>query len=179
MDTPVELATFGGGCFWCTEAVFSKLRGVNQVTSGYMGGHQANPSYDDVCSGRSGHAEVIQLAFSPSTISYNTLLEVFFASHDPTTPNRQGNDTGPQYRSVIFCHTPQQAAQARAFIAHLEQTGQFSSSIVTEIGNASRFYPAEDYHQRYFEQHPQQPYCSVVIRPKVEKTTHLFAEWQK
>lgn len=178
MDTPVELATFGGGCFWCTEAVFSKLRGVSQVTSGYMGGHLANPSYNDVCSGRSGHVEVIQLEFAPSIISYAKLLEVFFSSHDPTTLDRQGNDVGPQYRSAVFCHTPQQAVQAVAFITQLEQGGQFRSPIVTEIRDADHFYPAEDYHQRYFEQHPLQPYCAIVIRPKVEKAARLFADWQ-
>lgn len=174
MTTHMELATFGGGCFWCLEAVFVKLRGIGQVVSGYMGGHTPNPDYDQVCSGRSGHAEVVQIQFDPATISYETLLQVFFTIHDPTTLNRQGNDVGSQYRSVIFYHTPQQRDAATAVLA--EQSAAWPSPIVTALQPADTFYPAEHYHQRYFEHNPNQPYCAIVVEPKVSKAQHLFAE---
>ena len=174
MTSHMELATFGGGCFWCLEAVFHKLRGVDRVVSGYMGGHTPNPDYDQVCSGRSGHAEVIQIQFDPASISYETLLQVFFSIHDPTTLTRQGNDVGSQYRSVIFYHTPQQREAATATLA--QQSAIWGSPVVTELQAADSFYPAEHYHQRYFDLNPNQPYCAIVAEPKVRKAQHLFAE---
>lgn len=174
MTTHLELATFGGGCFWCLEAVFVKLRGVDQVVSGYMGGHTPNPDYDQVCSGRSGHAEVVQIHYDPAAINYETLLQIFFSIHDPTTLNRQGNDVGSQYRSVIFYHTPQQREAATVTLA--EQSAAWLSPLVTELQLAETFYPAEHYHQRYFELNPNQPYCAIVVEPKVRKAQHLFAE---
>ncbi|MFO1385271.1 MAG: peptide-methionine (S)-S-oxide reductase MsrA [Chitinivorax sp.] len=174
MTTHLELATFGGGCFWCLEAVFVKLRGVDQVVSGYMGGHTPNPDYDQVCSGRSGHAEVVQIHYDPAAINYETLLQIFFSIHDPTTLNRQGNDVGSQYRSVIFYHTPQQREAAIVTLA--EQSATWLSPVVTELQPAETFYPAEHYHQRYFELNPNQPYCAIVVEPKVRKAQHLFSE---
>lgn len=174
MTTHLELATFGGGCFWCLEAVFVKLRGVAQVVSGYMGGHTPNPDYDQVCSGRSGHAEVVQIHYDPAAINYETLLQIFFSIHDPTTLNRQGNDVGSQYRSAIFYHTPQQREAATVTLA--EQSAAWLSPVVTELQPAETFYPAEHYHQRYFELNPNQPYCAIVVKPKVRKAQHLFAE---
>lgn len=177
MTIPMELATFGGGCFWCLEAVFQNLRGVSQVISGYMGGHTPKPDYDQVCSGRSGHAEVVQIQFDPATISYDTLLQVFFSIHDPTSLNRQGNDVGSQYRSVIFHHTPQQRQMALAALA--QQAAVWPSPVVTELHAAETFHTAEHYHQRYFELNPNQPYCAIVVEPKVRKAQHLFAELQR
>lgn len=174
MNTNSQLATLGGGCFWCLEAVFQNLRGITQITSGYMGGHTPKPDYDQVCSGKSGHAEVVQISFNPDEISYEALLQVFFTIHDPTTLNRQGNDVGSQYRSVIFFHSPQQQQTANAVIA--EQSQHWSSAIVTELTAATEFHPAEPYHQRYFELHPQQPYCAIVVEPKVLKARAKFAE---
>lgn len=174
MTTHLELATFGGGCFWCLEAVFVKLRGVAQVVSGYMGGHTPNPDYDQVCSGRSGHAEVVQIHYDPAAINYETLLQIFFSIHDPTTLNRQGNDVGSQYRSAIFYHTPQQREAATVTLA--EQSAAWLSPVVTELQPAETFYPAEHYHQRYFELNPNQPYCAIVVEPKVRKAQHLFSE---
>lgn len=173
-----ELATFGGGCFWCTEAVFQRLRGVMQVSPGYMGGTTSDPTYEQVCTGRSGHAEVIRIEFDPQQIGFAQLLEVFFATHDPTTLNRQGNDVGTQYRSVIFFHSPQQQQTATDHIEQLQQGRHYSAPIVTEVSPATTFYPAEDYHHRYFELHSTQPYCAIVVQPKLDKARKLFAELQ-
>jgi peptide-methionine (S)-S-oxide reductase len=171
-----EVATLGGGCFWCLEPLFDSLRGVRSVESGYSGGHVDNPTYRQVCTGTTGHAEVIRVTFDPDEISYRDVLEVFFSAHDPTTKDRQGNDTGPQYRSVILHHTGEQERIARAVVAELEASGTFPAPIVTEIVPFERFHPAEDYHQEYFERNPGQPYCSVVIAPKVAKFRKSYAE---
>ena len=164
-----ELATLGGGCFWCLEAVFQDLKGVERVVSGYAGGSVPNPSYEDVCTGRTGHAEVVQVTFDPAVLSYRDLLQVFFGIHDPTTLNRQGPDEGTQYRSAIFHHGPEQERIAREVIAELERRGIWDSPIVTEVTAAPPFYPAEQYHQEYFRRNPGQGYCRVVIAPKVAK----------
>lgn len=164
-----ELATLGGGCFWCLEAVFQDLKGVERVVSGYAGGSVPNPSYEDVCTGRTGHAEVVQVTFDPAVLSYRDLLQVFFSIHDPTTLNRQGPDEGTQYRSAIFHHGPEQERVAREVIAELERRGIWDSPIVTEVTAAPPFYPAEQYHQEYFRRNPGQGYCRVVIAPKVAK----------
>lgn len=163
------VATLAGGCFWCLETAFNRLRGVHEAVSGYMGGKLERPSYEQVCGGRSGHAEVVQVRFDPNEISYRDLLECFFDLHDPTTLNRQGNDVGTQYRSAIFCHDPAQRAEANAVIAELGARGAFPGEIVTQVAEARTFWPAEAYHQRYFEQNPTQPYCRAVVGPKVEK----------
>ncbi len=162
-----QLATFGGGCFWCTEAVFELLPGVKRVESGYAGGHVANPTYKQVCTGETGHAEVIRIEFDPAVVSYDRLVEVFFEAHDPTTLNRQGADEGTQYRSVIFYHDEAQKAAAEKGKAAAQT--QFDDPIVTEISPLPKYYPAEDYHQDYFKNNPNQGYCSFVIRPKVTK----------
>jgi len=162
-------ATFGGGCFWCTEAVFQNLRGVKQVKSGYAGGHVDNPTYEQVCTARTGHAEVVQITYDPAVISYQDLLEVFFTTHDPTTPNRQGNDVGPQYRSVIFYHDAEQERVAREVIKSINERRIWNRAIVTEVSPLPVFYPAEVYHDDYFARNPQQPYCQVIIEPKVAK----------
>ncbi|HMA39637.1 MAG TPA: peptide-methionine (S)-S-oxide reductase MsrA [Gemmatimonadales bacterium] len=164
-----ELATLGGGCFWCLEAVFQDLKGVERVVSGYAGGSVPDPSYEDVCTGRTGHAEVVQVTFDPAVLSYRDLLQVFFSIHDPTTLNRQGPDVGTQYRSAIFHHGPEQERVAREVIAELERRGIWDSPIVTEVTAAPPFYPAEQYHQEYFLRNPGQGYCRVVIAPKVAK----------
>jgi peptide-methionine (S)-S-oxide reductase len=176
MANPVQLenATLAGGCFWCLEAVFQRLRGVESVVSGYMGGESANPTYRDVCGGNTGHAEVVQIAFDPQAISYADLLEVFFAIHDPTTLDRQGNDQGSQYRSAIFYHSPEQLAAAEAAIL-AEQAG-WSDPIVTELVAAEVFYPAEDYHQNYFSNNTYQPYCQFVVAPKLRKAVEKFGD---
>lgn len=171
-----EIATLGGGCFWCLEAVYREAAGVISVVSGYMGGARPNPTYQQVCSGTSGHVEVVQITFDPAILSYRDLLEIFFAIHDPTTLNRQGNDTGTQYRSVIFYHSPAQEAAAKALIAELSSEKALADPIVTAIEPAREFYPAEDYHQQYFENHPYQPYCAFVVSPKVQKFRKKFAE---
>ena len=171
-----EVATFAGGCFWCMEAVFVPLKGVEKVVSGYTGGTVANPSYRDVCSGTTGHAEAIQVTFDPKTIAYDELLEIFFSLHDPTTKNRQGADVGTQYRSAIFHHSAEQKAKAEATIERLNAERVFAAPIVTEVVPAGPFYPAEDYHQRYFENNPGQPYCQAVISPKVAKLRKKYAE---
>lgn len=171
-----EQATFGGGCFWCLEAVFKELRGAQKVVSGYSGGHVEHPSYRQVCSGETGHAEVVQMTFDPQLISYEDLLEVFFQTHDPTTLNRQGNDVGTQYRSVIFTHSPRQQEQAQAAIGRLNASGVFRSSIVTEVVPIKNFFAAEGYHQDYFALNGNQPYCQLVVRPKVEKFRQAFRE---
>ena len=169
------IATLAGGCFWCIESVFNRLRGVQTAVSGYMGGHTVNPTYKDICNGDTGHAEVVQVTFDPDVIAYRDLLDVFFTLHDPTQLNRQGNDVGTQYRSAIFCHTPEQKSAAEAVIAELSATQQFAAPIVTEVTAATTFYPAEDYHQGYFEQNPHQPYCQFVVAPKVAKARAKYA----
>ena len=172
----MEVATLGGGCFWCLEAVFDQLRGVKHVESGYAGGHVTNPSYRAVCTGSTGHAEVVQLTFDPEEISYRDILNVFFTIHDPTTLNRQGADVGTQYRSVIFYHSPQQQAIAEEAMEELTQDGLWADPIVTEIVPAGDFYVAEDYHQEYFERNGGQPYCQVVIAPKVAKFRKTYLD---
>lgn len=172
----LQNATFAGGCFWCLESAFNRLRGVESAISGYMGGHLERPDYESVCAGLSGHAEVVQVRFDPERIGYGDLLEIFFSLHDPTTLNRQGNDVGTQYRSAIFCHDPEQRAAAGALIARLKAERAFDADIVTEVVDATRFWPAEDYHQRYFDQNPHQPYCQYVVAPKLAKFRMKFAE---
>lgn len=168
-----ETAVLGGGCFWCTEAVYLEVKGVTAVVSGYTGGHTENPTYEQVCAGDTGHAEVVKLEFDPAVISYRDLLEIFFTIHDPTTPNRQGNDVGSQYRSVIYPQSPQQEAMARQVIAEMAHV--WDAPIVTELAPAQVFYPAEDYHQDYFRQHPLQGYCAFVVAPKVDKFRKTYA----
>ena len=170
-----EIATLAGGCFWCLEAVYLEMRGVQRVESGYMGGHIESPTYEQVCTGRTGHAEVVQVTFDPGVTSYRQILEVFFGIHDPTTLNRQGNDAGPQYRSAIFYHDEAQRVAAEALIRELTAEGVFPAPIVTEVNPEAVFYKAEDYHQEYFRNHPQQPYCSFVVAPKVKKFREKFA----
>lgn len=172
----LELATFGSGCFWCTEAVFQQLKGVHSVVSGYSGGHVKDPSYEEVCFGTTGHAEVIQVAYDPKVVSYADLLEVFWKTHDPTTPNRQGNDVGTQYRSAIFYHTDEQRKEAEHYKKKLDESAAFRAPVVTEITKFANFYPAEDYHQNYYQDNPRQGYCSAIIRPKVEKFRKVFHE---
>ncbi|OYW39689.1 MAG: peptide-methionine (S)-S-oxide reductase [Hydrogenophilales bacterium 12-61-10] len=169
------IASFAGGCFWCIESVFNRLRGVSSAVSGYMGGHTANPTYEDICNGDTGHAEVVRVNFDPDVISFRELLDVFFTLHDPNQLNRQGNDVGTQYRSAIFWHTLEQKAEAEAVIAELAAAGQFGAPIVTELSEATTFYPAEGYHQGYFEQNPNQPYCQFVVAPKVAKARAKYA----
>jgi peptide-methionine (S)-S-oxide reductase len=164
-----EIATLGGGCFWCLEAVYDELKGVEDVVSGYSGGTMAEPTYQQVSTGTTGHAEVVQITFDPDVISFRDILDVFFTIHDPTTLNRQGADVGPQYRSAIFTHSPQQKAVAEQTIAELERDGVWDAPIVTEVTPFEAFYPAEDYHQEYFARNPNQGYCRVVIAPKVAK----------
>jgi len=169
-STPAtEIAVLGGGCFWCLEAVFDELAGVQSVESGYAGGRAANPTYDDVCTGRTGHAEVVRITFDPATLSFADLLRVFFTIHDPTTPDRQGSDVGTQYRSVIFCQSPEQRATAQAVIDEITAAKLWRGRIVTEVADAAPFYEAEGYHQEYFARNPAQPYCAVVVEPKVTK----------
>lgn len=169
-----ETATLGGGCFWCLEAVYERMEGVLSVTSGYMGGQSENPTYEDVCTGRTGHAEVVQITFDPGVTTYRDILDVFFAIHDPTTRDRQGNDVGPQYRSVIFTHSDEQRAVAEEAIRELDAASAWEGPIVTEIRPAARFYRAEDYHQEYFRNNAQQPYCAYVVAPKVRKFREKF-----
>ncbi|HEX8179097.1 MAG TPA: peptide-methionine (S)-S-oxide reductase MsrA [Pyrinomonadaceae bacterium] len=169
-----EIATLAGGCFWCLEAVYKDLRGVERVVSGYTGGDKANPTYDQVCAGTTGHAEAVQITFDPQVTSYQELLEVFFTIHDPTTLNRQGADVGTQYRSAIFYHTPAQQAAAEEVIARLTADKVWDAPIVTERVPAAEFYPAEAYHQEYFERNPGQPYCRAVVAPKVAKFRSKF-----
>ena len=176
MEQKYELATFGNGCFWCTEAVFQRLQGVLKVESGYSGGRIPNPSYEAVCTGTTGHAEVIQVTYDPSQISYDTLLEVFWDSHDPTTLNRQGADVGTQYRSVIFYHSEKQKLEAQELKEKLDNSGVYKHAIVTEIVPFTQFYKAENYHQDYFNLHGSQPYCAVVIKPKVDKLMKLYKD---
>ena len=164
-----ELATLAGGCFWCLEAAFERLQGVRRVVSGYTGGHVPNPSYAQVCSGTTGHAEAVQVAFDPDVLSFRQLLEAFFRIHDPTTLNQQGADIGTQYRSAIFYHTAEQKAEAERIKRELEASGAWAHPMVTEIKPLTAFYPAEDYHQQYYRNNPEQPYCQLVIAPKLAK----------
>ncbi|PWB66101.1 MAG: peptide-methionine (S)-S-oxide reductase [Betaproteobacteria bacterium] len=176
-----DVATLAGGCFWCLEAVFDQIEGVQSVESGYMGGHRAEPTYEEVCSGSTGHAEVVRVTFDPAVVAYRDLLAVFFTVHDPTTLNRQGNDVGTQYRSAIFFHTPEQEKAAREVVARLSEEKVWANPIVTEIVPAMTFWQAEDYHQEYFERvGSQNPYCSFVVEPKVAKfRKHFFERLKK
>jgi peptide-methionine (S)-S-oxide reductase len=178
MSNPPNLATavLGGGCFWCLDAVYRGLKGVVSIESGYAGGHVENPSYEQVCAGDTGHAEVVRIAFDPAVVSFRDLLDVFFTIHDPTTVDRQGNDVGPQYRSVIFPQTPEQRAQAEAAIADFTARGVWDAAIVTEVADPATFYPAETYHQDYYARNPRQPYCQVVVAPKVAKFRKAFTD---
>ncbi|WP_299806949.1 bifunctional methionine sulfoxide reductase B/A protein [uncultured Shewanella sp.] len=171
-----ELATFGGGCFWCLEAVFSSIRGVSKVTSGYSGGDANDANYKAVCSGNTAHAEVVQIEFDPSEVSFESLLEVFWVSHDPTTLNRQGNDVGPQYRSVIFIHNEQQALIANQMISDLTEASVWSKPIVSQVVAYDGFFAAENYHNDYYELNGEQPYCQMVVKPKVDKVKALFSD---
>jgi peptide-methionine (S)-S-oxide reductase len=172
----IETATFAGGCFWCTEAVFLELKGVEAVVSGYIGGKTINPTYKEICQGDTGHAEAIQITFDSNVISFGELLELFFATHDPTTLNRQGNDVGTQYRSEIFYHNEEQRLIAEDFIQFLTQEAVFEKPIVTEVSAASTFFAAEDYHQNYYNQNKTQGYCAFVITPKIDKVRQYFKE---
>lgn len=175
-NAKLDTATFGAGCFWCVEAVFQRLKGVQSVTSGYSGGSVDNPTYKEVCSGTTGHAEVCQIAFDPQQIGYVDLLQAFFSSHDPTTLNRQGNDEGTQYRSAIFYHNEEQKRLAEKVKKELNDAKAFENPIVTEIAPFKKFYKAEDYHQNYYNENGNQPYCAFVIRPKLEKFKKVFKE---
>ena len=175
MSDKREVAVFGGGCFWCTEAVFKMLRGVSSVLPGYSGGSTENPTYEEVCSGATGHVEVARVEYDPSQVSFRDLMTVFFGSHDPSTPNRQGNDVGTQYRSVIFYTTPAQKAEAEAFIADINASSKEGKPVVTTVEPLGAFYEAEDYHRDYFARHPGNPYCEVVINPKLQKVSEKVA----
>lgn len=170
-----EIAVFAGGCFWCTEPAFSQLKGVKKVVSGYIGGHTTDPTYKQICNGDTGHAEAIKITYDADLISFNTLLEIFFVSHDPTTPNRQGNDVGTQYRSAVFCQNEAQRTAAIKMIAELNQQHIWPNPIVTEVNALAMFYPAEDYHQYYFDKNPNQPYCMAVAAPKAAKIRAKYA----
>jgi peptide-methionine (S)-S-oxide reductase len=174
-----NMAVFGGGCFWCTEAVFKILKGVYSVEPGYTGGTVVNPTYEQVSTGKTGHAEAVRIEYDPEQVEYETLLTIFFASHDPTTLNRQGADIGTQYRSAIFYTNTEQKVSAEKFITDLNQSSEFGDPIITEVQPLEVFYPAEDYHRDYFAHHPKQPYCLVVINPKLEKVKHKFADLLK
>ncbi len=179
MNTNLQTATLAGGCFWCLEAVFDQVKGVQGVESGYAGGHMKNPSYREVCNGDTGHAEVVQVHFDPNIVSYRDLLNVFFGIHDPTTLNRQGADVGTQYRSAIFYHNEEQKSIAETLIKDLEMQKIFDNPIVTEVGPLDTFYMAEEYHQEYFARNPYQPYCMAVVSPKVSKFRKHFLELLK
>jgi len=172
----LEIATLAGGCFWCLEAVFDDMKGVESVESGYMGGSVANPTYEQVCGGDTGHAEVVQLEFDPAVVSFSDILQVFFVIHDPTTKDRQGNDVGTQYRSAIFYHSPEQKAAAERVIAEITRAGLYRDPIVTGVAPASTFHVAERYHQEYFARNPNQPYCQYVVAPKVAKFRKRFLD---
>jgi peptide-methionine (S)-S-oxide reductase len=169
-------ATLAGGCFWCTEAVYAQIKGVKSVTSGYLGGEVPNPTYKDVCTGLTGHAEAVEIEYDPTKVPFEKLLEVFFATHDPTTKNRQGADVGTQYRSGVFYHDDEQKRIAEEVIKRLDDSGAFPAKIVTEVTKATTFYPAEDYHQDYFANNPRQPYCQAVVAPKVDKVRKVFKD---
>jgi peptide-methionine (S)-S-oxide reductase len=173
-DSSYETATFGAGCFWCVEAVFLQINGVKSVVSGYSGGSVKNPTYKEICTGLTGHAEVCQIVYDPKVVSYATLLQAFFLSHDPTTLNRQGNDVGTQYRSVIYYHNKDQKQLSEQIKKELDASGAFNQPIVTEISPLGIFYQAEDYHQNYYNQNDNQPYCQFVIKPKLEKFEKVF-----
>jgi peptide-methionine (S)-S-oxide reductase len=179
MSQQKETVTLAGGCFWCLEAVYDQLKGVSSVESGYAGGNVQNPSYEQVCTGRTGHAEVVQITYDPQVVSFKDLLNVFFTVHDPTTLNRQGNDVGTQYRSAIFYNTPEQKAIAEQTIADLNKQHLWNDPIVTEVSPLNTFYPAEAYHQEYFANHGNQPYCRVVIAPKVAKFRKHYLDMLK
>jgi len=176
--TTMMIATFGGGCFWCTETIFQRVEGVEQVLPGYMGGATEYPTYEEVCTGTTGHAEVIHIKYDPTKVSYETLLAIFFKTHDPTTLNRQGNDIGTQYRSAIFYHDASQKLKAEEMLAGLQREGVFENPIVTEITAASVFYEAEDYHKDYFNRNPDNPYCAAVIAPKLSKFLKAYEQMQ-
>ena len=176
MNSGKEIATLAGGCFWCLEAVYDGMKGVESVESGYMGGRTPSPTYEDVCGGNTGHAEVVQITYDPATVSFEDLLEVFFTIHDPTTLNRQGNDAGTQYRSAIFYHSPEQKAAAERVMARLTAAKLWKDPIVTELAPASTLHVAEGYHQEYYERNPYQPYCRAVVAPKVAKFRKQFLE---
>jgi peptide-methionine (S)-S-oxide reductase len=176
MTKKTEVATLGGGCFWCLEAVYLELRGVEKVVSGYAGGHVVQPTYEQVCGKKTGHAEVVQVTYDPAVVSYRELLQVFFTIHDPTTLNRQGADVGPQYRSVIFYHNADQKETAEAVMREITAEGIWGAPLVTELVELPAFYPAEDYHQNYYARNPYQGYCQVVIAPKVSKLRQKFIE---
>jgi peptide-methionine (S)-S-oxide reductase len=178
-NQPMETLTLGAGCFWCVEAVFEQVKGVSKVRSGYMGGQVAQPTYREVCTGRTGHAEVVQFAFDSSVVSMENLLEIFFGTHDPTTLNRQGEDVGTQYRSVIFYRGEEQRKTATEFVERLQQDNPFGRPVVTEIAEAGVFYVAENYHQEYFRLHGEEPYCKLVVRPKVEKFQKAFERFRR
>ncbi len=173
-QTKTDTATLGNGCFWCTQAVFQQLEGVIRVASGYSGGHVDNPNYKEVCTGTTGHAECLQIVFDPAKISFDELLEVFWQTHDPTTLNRQGNDIGTQYRSVVFFHNEEQKNKARHYIDALNKSGVWDKPVVTSLEPFVKFYKAEDYHQNYYNDNPEQGYCQMVVRPKVEKFQKVF-----
>ena len=175
MTKKLEKATLGAGCFWCVEAVYQNLAGVESVVSGYAGGHVPHPTYEQVCTGTTGHAEVAQITFDPAVVSYGEILDVFWRTHDPTTLNRQGADVGTQYRSVIFYHTDEQRRIAKESKAAADASGLWKNPIVTEIAPLTEFFPAEDYHQNYFRRNPHQPYCQMVVAPKVEKFKLTFS----
>ncbi|CAN5858310.1 peptide-methionine (S)-S-oxide reductase MsrA [soil metagenome] len=175
----MEVVTLGGGCFWCLEPAYDELRGVESVESGYAGGRVRNPTYEQVCAGTTGHAEVVRVTFDPLVVSYREILQVFFSIHDPTTRNRQGNDVGTQYRSVIFYHSPEQKATAEQVIAELEEADIWDNPIVTEVAPLTDFYVAEDFHQEYFERNPNQPYCQFVVAPKVAKFRKQYMDQLK
>ena len=172
----LDKATFAGGCFWCTEAVYAQIKGVKSVTSGYIGGEVPNPTYKDVCTGLTGHAEAVEIEYDPAVVPFEKLLEVFFATHDPTTKNRQGADVGTQYRSGVFYHDDKQKQVAEDVIKRLDAAGAFPAKIVTEVTKATTFYPAEAYHQDYFANNPGQPYCQAVVAPKVDKVRKVFKD---
>lgn len=174
--TKLDTATFGSGCFWCSEAIFERVKGVHKVISGYAGGNVEKPTYEQVCTGKTGHAEVCQITFDPSIVSFEELLKIFWKTHDPTTLNRQGADAGTQYRSVIFYHSDEQKKLAEHYKLELDKSGAWENPIVTEISPLTKFFPAEDYHQNYFANNPTQGYCSFVIAPKVEKFEKVFKE---
>jgi peptide-methionine (S)-S-oxide reductase len=175
-NNKLEITSLGAGCFWCVESVFLELKGVDKVVSGYSGGHKENPGYKEVCDGTTGHAEVAQISFDPSVVSFREILEVFFLVHDPTTRNRQGNDVGTQYRSAIFYHNAAQKETAESVIKDLNASGAWEKPIVTEVKAFEKFWPAEDYHQNYYQLNSEQPYCQYVVRPKLEKFRKVFKE---
>ncbi len=179
MSSQLQTITLGGGCFWCTEAVFDRVRGVTDVQSGYANGHVAAPTYEQVCSGDTGHAEVVRVTFDPAEIGVREILEIFFATHDPTTPNRQGNDVGTQYRSGIYYTDPAHRQVAEDLLRELEQGGQWGAPVVTQLQELKSYWPAEDYHQDYFANHPDQGYCAFVVGPKVAKFRKTFARHLK